>query len=138
MTDYKQNLNKVIAYNSKIDEILDIYQSIIDERKKSAPDTVKIDNETKRLMALKDEVIGGVTDMSNYVAGITPTYNKQWADYYLNYGKAEADKVVSRINNELKLYNEKDELVVDATTKAKEIQDAYDKADKALKDKKLN
>lgn len=136
LTDYKQNLNKVIAYNSKIDEILDIYQSIIDERKKSAPDTVKIDNETKRLMALKDEVIGGVTDMSNYVAGITPTYNKQWADYYLNYGKAEADKVVSRINNELKLYNEKDELVVDATTKAKEIQDAYDKADKALKDKK--
>lgn len=136
LTDYKQNLNKVIAYNSKIDEILDIYQSIIDERKKSAPDTVKIDNETKRLMALKDEVIGGVTDMSNYVAGITPTYNKQWADYYLNYGKAEADKVVSRINSELKLYNEKDELVVDATTKAKEIQDAYDKADKALKDKK--
>ena len=136
LTDYKQNLNKVIAYNSKIDEILDTYQSIIDERKKSAPDTVKIDNETKRLMALKDEVIGGVTDMSNYVAGITPTYNKQWADYYLNYGKAEADKVVSRINSELKLYNEKDELVVDATTKAKEIQDAYDKADKALKDKK--
>lgn len=136
LTDYKQNLNKVIAYNSKIDEILDIYQSIIDERKKSAPDTVKIDNETKRLMALKDEVIGGVTDMSNYVAGISPTYNKQWADYYLNYGKAEADKVVSRINSELKLYNEKDELVVDATTKAKEIQDAYDKADKALKDKK--
>lgn len=136
LNDYKQNLNKVIAYNTKVDEILDLYQSIIDERKKSDPDTVKIDNETKKLMSLKDEVIGGVTDMSNYVAGISPTYNKQWADYYLNYGKAEADKVVSRINSELKLYNEKDQLIVDATTKAKEIQDAYDKADKALKDKK--
>ena len=54
-------------------------------------------------MSLKDEVISGVTDMSNYVAGISPTYNKQWADYYLNYGKAEADKVVARINSELKL-----------------------------------
>ena len=136
LTDYKQNLNKVIAYNTKVDEILDIYQSIIDERKKSDPDNVKIANETKRLMALKDEVVSNVTDMSNYVAGITPTYNKQWADYYLNYGKAEADKVVARINNELKLYNDKDELVVDATTKAKEIQDNYDKAKKALDDKK--
>jgi yadA domain-containing protein len=136
LTDYKQNLNKVIAYNTKIDEILDVYQSIIDERKKSDSDTVKIDNETKRLMALKDEVISGVADMSNYVAGITPTYNKQWADYYLNYGKAEADKVVARINNELKLYNDKDELVVETTNKAKEIQDNYDKAKKALDDKK--
>ena len=131
--DYRQKLNKVIAYNNKIDEIVNLYQSIINERKKSDVDVAKIESETKKLMSLKDEVLGGVNDMSNFIAGITPTYNKQWADYYLNYGRTEADKVVSRINNELKLYNDKDELITEATAKAKEIQKAYDDAAAKLK-----
>lgn len=126
--DYRQKLNKVIAYNNKIDEIVNLYQSIINERKKSDADVAKIESETKKLMSLKDEVLGGVNDMSNFIAGITPTYNKEWADYYLNYGKTESDKVVSRINNELKLYNDKDELITKATAKAKEIQKTYDDA----------
>lgn len=126
--DYRQKLDKVIAYNNKIDEIVNLYQSIINERKKSDADVAKIESETKQLMALKNEVIDGIGDMNNFIAGITPTYNKEWADYYLNYGKAESDKVVSRINNELKLYNDKDELITEATTKAKEIQKAYDDA----------
>ena len=126
--DYRQKLNKVIAYNNKIDEIVNLYQSIIEERKKSNADIAKIESDTKRLMSLKNEVIDGVSDMSNFIAGITPTYNKEWADYYLNYGKTESDKIVSRINNELKLYNDKDELITEATTKAKEIQKTYDDA----------
>lgn len=133
LDDYRQKLNKVIAYNNKIDEIVNLYQSIINERKKSDADAAKIESETKKLMSLKDEVLGGVNDMSNFIAGITPTYNKEWADYYLNYGKTEADKVVSRINNELKLYNDKDELITEATAKAKEIQKAYDDAAAKLK-----
>jgi hypothetical protein len=136
LTDYKQNLNKVIAYNEKIDVILNLYQSIINERKKSDADVAKIELETKQLMDLKNEVINGATDMSNFIAGITPTYNKQWADYYLNYGKTEADKVVSRINNELKLYNDKDELITEATAKAKEIQKTYDDAKAKLEQDK--
>ena len=128
LDDYRQKLNKVIAYNNKIDEIVNLYQSIINERKKSDADAAKIESETKKLMSLKDEVLGGVNDMSNFIAGITPTYNKEWADYYLNYGKTESDKVVSRINNELKLYNDKDELITEATAKAKEIQKTYDDA----------
>ena len=131
--DYRQKLNKVIAYNNKIDEIVNLYQSIINERKKSDADVAKIESETKKLMSLKDEILGGVNDMSNFIAGITPTYNKEWADYYLNYGKTESDKVVSRINNELKLYNDKDELITEATAKAKEIQKAYDDAAAKLK-----
>lgn len=131
--DYRQKLNKVIAYNNKIDEIVNLYQSIIEERKKSNADVAKIESETKRLMDLKNEVIDGTSDMSNFIAGITPTYNKQWADYYLNYGKAEADKVVSRINNELKLYNDKDELITEATAKAKQIQRTYDYVKDKLK-----
>lgn len=136
LTDYKQNLNKVIAYNEKIDAILNLYQSIINERKKSDADVAKIESETKQLMDLKNEVIDGASDMTNFIAGITPTYNKQWADYYLNYGKAESDKVVSRINNELKLYNDKDELITEATAKAKEIQKAYDDAKAKLEQDK--
>ena len=134
--DYRQKLDKVIAYNNKIDEIVNLYQSIINERKKSDADTAKIELETKRLMSLKNEVINGVGDMSNFIAGITPTYNKEWADYYLNYGKTESDKVVSRINNELKLYNDKDELITEATTKAKEIQKTYDDAKAKLEQDK--
>lgn len=133
LTDYKQNLNKVIAYNNKIDQIVNLYQSIINERKKSDADVAKIELETKQLMDLKNEVIDGTSDMTNFIAGIKPTYNKQWADYYLNYGRAEADKVVSRINNELKLYNDKDELITEATAKAKKIQKAYDDAAAKLK-----
>ena len=133
LDDYRQKLNKVIAYNNKIDEIVNLYQSIINERKKSDADVAKIESETQKLMSLKDEVLGGVNDMSNFIAGITPTYNKEWADYYLNYGKAESDKIVSRINNELKLYNDKDELITEATAKAKEIQKAYDDAAAKLK-----
>ena len=132
--DYRQKLDKVIAYNNKIDEIVNLYQSIINERKKSDADIGKIESETKKLMSLKNEVIDGVNDMSNFIAGITPTYNKEWADYYLNYGKTESDKIVSRINNELKLYNDKDELITEATTKAKEIQKTYDDAKAKLKE----
>ena len=132
--DYRQKLDKIIAYNNKIDEIVNLYQSIINERKKSDADIAKIESETKRLMSLKNEVIDGVNDMNNFIAGITPTYNKEWADYYLNYGKTESDKVVSRINNELKLYNDKDELITEATTKAKEIQKTYDDAKAKLKE----
>lgn len=134
LDDYRQKLNKVIAYNNKIDEIVNLYQSIIEERKKSDADIAKIESETKRLMSLKNEVIDGVSDMSNFIAGITPTYNKEWADYYLNYGKAESDKIVSRINNELKLYNDKDELITEATAKAKEIQKTYDDAKARLEE----
>ena len=132
LTDYRANLDKVIAYNNKINTILDLYQSIIDERKKSNADVAKIESETKQLMALKNEVIEGSNDMTNFIAGITPTYNKEWADYYLYYGKTEADAMIARINSELKLYNDKDELIVEATTKAKELQDAYDDAKKKL------
>lgn len=134
LTDYRANLDKVIAYNNKINTILDLYQSIIDERKKSNADIAKIESETQQLMALKNEVIEGTNDMTNFIAGITPTYNKEWADYYLNYGKTEADAMIARINSELKLYNDKDELIVEATTKAKELQKAYDDAKKKLKE----
>lgn len=134
LTDYRANLDKVIAYNNKINTILDLYQSIIDERKKSNADVAKIESETQQLMALKNEVIEGTNDMTNFIAGITPTYNKEWADYYLNYGKTEADAMVARINSELKLYNDKDELIVEATTKAKELQDTYDDAKKKLEE----
>ena len=134
LDDYRQKLNKVIAYNNKIDEIVNLYQSIIEERKKSDADIVKIESETKRLMSLKNEVVDGVSDMTNFIASITPTYNKEWADYYLNYGKAESDKIVSRINNELKLYNDKDELITEATAKAKEIQKTYDDAKARLEE----
>ena len=48
LTEYKQNLDKVIAYNSKVDEILDIYQSIIDERKN------QIQIQLKLIMKQKD------------------------------------------------------------------------------------
>ena len=134
LDDYRQKLNKVIAYNNKIDEIVNLYQSIIEERKKSDADVAKIESETKQLMSLKNEVIDGVSDMTNFIASITPTYNKEWADYYLNYGKAESDKIVSRINNELKLYNDKDELITEATAKAKEIQKTYDDAKARLEE----
>ena len=134
LTDYRANLDKVIVYNNKINTILDLYQSIIDERKKSNADIAKIESETQQLMALKNEVIEGTNDMTNFIAGITPTYNKEWADYYLNYGKTEADAMIARINSELKLYNDKDELIVEATTKAKELQDAYDDAKKKLEE----
>lgn len=134
LTDYRANLDKVIVYNNKINTILDLYQSIIDERKKSDADVAKIESDTQQLMALKNEVIEGINDMTNFIAGITPTYNKEWADYYLNYGKTEADAMITRINSELKLYNDKDELIVEATTKAKELQDAYDDAKKKLEE----
>ncbi|VTU08230.1 Uncharacterised protein [Actinobacillus porcinus] len=105
LTDYRANLDKVIAYNNKINTILDLYQSIIGERKKSDADVAKIESETKQLMALKNEAIDDTNDITNFIAGITSTYNKEWADYYLYYGKAKADAIVARINSELKLYN---------------------------------
>lgn len=136
LVEYRKSLDKVITYNEKINSIVDLYQEIINERKKADADSVKIDTLTLEMMNLKSVVIDGIADKTNFGMGIELEYNKEWADYYLYYAKNEADAMISRINSELKLYNDKDELIVEATSRAKEIQDAYDNAmDKLLKDK---
>ena len=132
LSDYKESLNKILAYNEKIDRVLNIYQSIIDEQKKDNADKNKIDVWTVELMSLKTNILDEISDATNFGMGIELSYNKEWSDYYLFYAKDEADKLISRINSELKLYNDKDELIVEATTKAKELQKAYDDAKKKL------
>lgn len=128
LTAYKSSLDKILAYNAKIDTILDLYQSIINERKKSDSDIAQIDAWTQQMMSLKSEVLDGVSDKTNFGMGIELVYNKEWADYYLYYAKDEADAMIKRINSELKLYDDTDELIVEVTSRAKEIQKAYDDA----------
>ncbi|PJG83043.1 YadA-like family protein [Caviibacterium pharyngocola] len=135
LTEYRKSLDKVLAYNEKIDQFLKLNQSIIEERKKTDADADKIHRETLQLMNLKAEILDGTNDMTNFMAGIELQYNDEWANYYLFYGKEEADKYIKRINAELKLYDPNDEIVVATTDEAKRIQKAYDDA-KADLDKK--
>ena len=139
LTDYKASLDKVLAYNGKIDNALNIYQEIINERKKSDSDNAKIDNLTSQLLKLNSEILAGTSDMTNFLQGMKLTYTDK-AREYLNYGKAEADAKIARINNELKLYNDKDQLIVDISNKAKELQKQYDdkKAEIDAKQKEID
>ena len=139
LTDYKASLDKVLSYNGKIDNALNIYQEIINERKKSDSDNAKIDNLTSQLLKLSSEILAGTSDMTNFVQGMKLTYTDK-AREYVNYGKAEADAKIARINNELKLYNDKDQLIVDISNKAKELQKQYDdkKAEIDAKQKEID
>ena len=139
LTDYKASLDKVLAYNAKIDNALNIYQEIINERKKSDSDNAKIDNLTSQLLKLNSEILAGTSDMTNFLQGMKLTYTDK-AREYVNYGKAEADAKIARINNELKLYNDKDQLIVDISNKAKELQKQYDdkKAEIDAKQKEID
>lgn len=139
LTDYKASLDKVLAYNAKIDNALIIYQEIINERKKSDSDNAKIDNLTSQLLKLNSEILAGTSDMTNFLQGMKLTYTDK-AREYVNYGKAEADAKIARINNELKLYNDKDQLIVDISNKAKELQKQYDdkKAEIDAKQKEID
>ena len=139
LTDYKASLGKVLAYNGKIDTALNIYQEIINERKKSDSDNAKIDNLTSQLLKLNSEILAGTSDMTNFLQGMKLTYTDK-AREYVNYGKAEADAKIARINNELKLYNDKDQLIVDISNKAKELQKQYDdkKAEIDAKQKEID
>lgn len=133
---YKESLNKVIGYNDKIKEVTELYQQIINERKKDDADQNLIEQKTNRLMELRSQILEGTKDMTNFMAGMDLKFNKENVEHYLFYAKPEADAMIKRINSELKLYNDKDEIVVDVTKKAKELQTAFDASDKALKDKK--
>lgn len=132
LTAYRESLDKVLAYNGKIDSVLNLYQLIIDERKKADADVLQIDAWTVEMMNLKSEVLAGISDSTNFGMGIEVKYNKEWADYYLYYAKDESDAMIARINSELKLYNDSDELIKGVTSKAKEIQADFEKATERL------
>ncbi|MFB6350021.1 hypothetical protein ACFBZI_11370 [Moraxella sp. ZJ142] len=123
---YRASLDKIRDYNSKINNALDIYQNIIDEAKKPDANRSKIDTMTVQLMNLKQEIITEAYNPENWFAGMKLVYDKKNVDYYYSFGKPLADEMIRRINSELKLYNDKDQLIVEATTKAKEAQKAHD------------
>ncbi|MGQ9444968.1 YadA-like family protein [[Pasteurella] aerogenes] len=131
MVDYRSKVDKVLAYNEKINSIVSIYENIITESAKANSDSNVIDKLTKQLMDLKSEVLNDAQDLSNFGASLTAIRSSK-AEEYINNAKPLADSIVSRINNELKLYNPDDEIIVEATTQAKELQDAYDDAKKKL------
>ncbi|OOS00863.1 hypothetical protein B0187_00800 [Haemophilus paracuniculus] len=131
LTAYRASFDKVLAYNAKINSLLDIYQSIINERKKDNANQAQIETWTQELMNLKQQILDGTQDKTNFGMGMELVLNQTNADYYLNYANDEAQRTIARINSELKLYDDKDQLVVDVTSKAKELQKAYDDAKRA-------
>ena len=132
---YKASLEKVIGYNDKIKQATVLYQEIINERKKDNADQLLIETKTNQLMELRSDILEGTKDMNNFMGGFDLKFNKENVEHYLFYAKPETDAMIKRINSELKLYNDKDEIIVDVTKKAKELQDSYDAAERALKDK---
>lgn len=136
LTSYKASFDKVIAYNEKINNFAELNQLIINERKKNDFDSAQIDKWTQQLMSLRNEILEGINDKTNFGMGIELEYNKEWADYYLYYGKEKADHDINRMNNELRLYDDKDEFIVDVTEQAKAIQAQYDEAAKKLAEDK--
>lgn len=133
LTDYKNKLNQATGYYEKTERVLDLYQDIINERKKTNADAKVIEQKTNQLITLKKELFDGMMDRNNFFATIELTYNKENADYYLNYAKPEFDAAIKRINNELRLYNDKDQIVVEATKRGTDAQKAYDDAANKLK-----
>lgn len=131
LTAYRSSFDKVLAYNAKINSLLDIYQSIINERKKDNANQAQIEAWTQELMNLKQQILDGTQDKTNFGMGMELVLNQVNADYYLNYANDEAQRTIARINSELKLYDDKDQLVVDVTSNAKELQKAYDDAKRA-------
>lgn len=128
---YRKSLDRVIAFNDKIDRVLDLYQRIINERKKDNANQANIETWTQELMTVKQQVLDGVQDKTNFAMGMELVLNQDKAEMYLNYANDEAQRTIARINSELKLYDDKDQLVVDVTSKAKELQKAYDDAKRA-------
>lgn len=135
LADFRKQLEKAYAFSTKVNTLLDVYQEVIDEAKKPNASRSVIDEKTAQIIALKSQIVDGMYDVSNYSAGITPALSTKGQEY-INQVKPQYDQVLNRINTELKLYDDTDELIVQATTKSKELQAAYDKAKADLDSKK--
>lgn len=131
---YQQSLDKVLAFNEKIDQSVTLYEEITQERQKPDADQFKIDSKTAELIRLRQQLLDGVDDPENYMMGIKVKYTPK-AKEYLEYGKAEADQKIDRINKELKLYNPDDKLVKDFTEEADRAKKAFDEAKRNRDDK---
>lgn len=130
LADYRTQYDKVIQFNEEINDTLKIYEAIIEERQKTDGNQQLIEQKTKELIFKKAEILGKTSDLSNFIAGIKPIYKPEIMKQYINYAKAETDSMIERINRELRLYSDKDQIIADTTKKAKEIQQAYDNAKK--------
>ncbi|ANB91030.1 hypothetical protein MOVS_02425 [Moraxella ovis] len=82
-------------------------------------------------MASKKQVLAKAADPTNYIFGMTVQDSDKGAEYIAAV-KSSYDHAIGRINSELKLYNDKDELIVEATQKAKKTQAEYDAAQRAV------
>lgn len=132
LVEYRKQFDKVKQYNLDILEIVNLYESIVNERKKDDADIEKIERETAELVAKKGKVLEKIPDQTNFFIGNPVPIDKKWAKYWVEYNKPEYDRMIARINRELKLYDDKNEIVVAAQNKAKELQAAFDAANNAV------
>lgn len=135
LKDYRTQLDKAYAYSNKVNNLLNLYQEVIDEAKKPNANKNTIDQKTAQILALKKDIVGGMYDISNYSVGIVPKLSAKGQEY-IDAVKPQYDALIGRINSELKLYNDQDSLIVEATTKSKDLQAKYDAAKKAVDDLK--
>ena len=131
LNDYKAKLDKVINYYDKIDSILSLYEEIITERQKEGGgDQTALDEKSRRLLAIKSEVVEGMKDMSNFLAGIELVYTDH-AREYLEYGKDEADQLINEALNELRLYEPNKGIIKDVNDKVTKLVNNYKAAEVA-------
>lgn len=130
LTSYKAQLDSTKALANAVKAITDNYNTIIAEKAKANPDQALIDRLTAQII----EARGQLKDLSNY--SIIDNYRyvekADRAKAELEFSKEFADKWIAEANHDLKLYQPNDSLVVDVTNKAKELQDALDKAKEAV------
>ncbi|MDO4697165.1 MAG: hypothetical protein Q4A60_00570, partial [Pasteurellaceae bacterium] len=129
LTDYRTKLNKVTAYYDQAVELADLYLAVKNERNKpNGGDNAVIEEKNKQIIAKRKALLSGISDITNFFAGIEPTYNLEHANRYLNYGKNEANAVIARIRNELGGYNPRDQIVVDITEQLNQLNQRYNNA----------
>lgn len=131
LVEYKKSFNQVIDYLEKTKGVIDTYSEIVKESAKADADINRINTLTERLMSEKAVVLDGATDPNNYLFTIELKETPKAAEYIAAV-MPSYNQTINRINTELKLYDDQDELIVEATSKAKELQANADKAQAAV------
>ncbi|WP_409499809.1 YadA-like family protein [Mannheimia glucosida] len=119
---YKERMDKVIEFNDKLNDYNMLYLK-----------EDKTNNDISTLMKLLKE-IKELGNNDEYRLGSFRLELTEYAYKELNYSKDKVDAIISRINEELKLYEPNNEIVVKTKEKAKELQEAYDNAKKSIDD----
>lgn len=127
LADYKAQIERSLELAKKVDQHNTVYKEILAERDKPNPDQSFIDRKTAEVLNLQKALFADKENTENLLNEYRLVYTDKANEYY-NYAKEDTDATLERMKNELLKYDSGDSLVVEVQKKAKELEDAVNKA----------